>query len=271
MDVSEVKITKSVDSVNKTRQSSQRSASELSADKVNSTRSEAVRTESVRIDVSERGERNNKTREKANQVIGSLNIVEKTADDLTAIVNALAGITDQASDNSLSESRRQVLDNEAQDLLRAIDERSQVKTSDGARPLQGDPIELDIEEFEEKELGKALKVILPETSTEQLGLATASVSKVEQILNTRRAIENARNQLEQLRSQVDDSKVAVQKVLERVDIAAQNREASETSIRDVDAALQLTGGLAAGIGANPDEAFSAAAVAGSSIRLLSGE
>ncbi|MCI5065891.1 hypothetical protein MRY87_09220 [bacterium] len=244
------------------RASNQKPAAALSSEKVN-----VSRVDPVRVEVSQQPNRANSTRKSANDVINTLNVVSTITEEIDKIVTSLAGLADQASATDLPDSRRQILEDEAQQLLSALDERSQVQTDNGAKPLSGDPIELEVEE----EFGKALKVILPETSKEQLGLGDIAISKVETILATRRSIGEARERLEELRSTVLETQNAVSEVLQRAEIASANQEASGSTIRDVDEALKLTGGIQSTISEQPAAALEAAQVSSSSIRLLSQE
>jgi hypothetical protein len=262
MDVSEVKTSRSSESLKSTRPNPPKPAASLSAEKVNVTRSEPVR-----IEVSERSSRLNKTREQGNDVIATLNKVAAATEEVGEILTGISGIAQQASEGSLPKSRREILDKEAQELLEAIDDRVKLTAKNGAKPLQGDPIEILVEE----ELGETLKVILPETSREELGLANLSVSRVDTILATRRAIDDAQNQLEFLRSKVTEAQDAIGEVLQQADIAAQNRAASQSSVRDVDAALELTGSIKGFINEDPTSALEASAIERNAVRLLTSD
>lgn len=241
----------------------QRSVSRLTAEKV-----DLSRTESVSLDVQARSKPTpvQETRKKANSVISSLNLISDTTQEIDQMVQSLAGIAEQAASGKLSDNRIAVLEQEAGDLVREIKKRTELRGPQGENPLGGDPIKLVVE----KELGKTLEVILPDTAKDVFGLKDVSLSPAENIIRTRASIEDARQRLESLKNAVDRSKVEVMEIVSAVDVAVQNTEASSASIRDVDAALALSGKLRGSIDSQPTEALQANNFTEASLELLKG-
>ncbi|MCB0320757.1 MAG: hypothetical protein KDD60_07495 [Bdellovibrionales bacterium] len=261
MDVKEVPVAKAQQAnLSNPAVIARKSARELTADKIDTTRSE-----SVSVELHSRSERTTRpNREKANELINTLNVVSSATEEIDRLVTSLAGLAEQAAKPDLPESRREILDKEAKQLVEAIGNRVNVETPPGVRPLQGDAIRVEIEQ----ELGKTLEIILPDATPEKLGISAISLSPAERIISTRVAIESARSRLEELRSSVDDTKQTISKVLTQQDIASANREASEVSLRDVDEALKLTGGIKQIINDDPESFVQASKLAEDSLRLL---
>ncbi len=267
MDVKDVQSVKTQISKGSTAQSKgatqQRALSRLTAEKV-----DISRAEPVSLNVQERTKPSGaqETRKKANDVINALNLVSDTTQEIDQMVQSLAGIAEQAASGALSESRISVLEQEADNLVREIKQRVETRGPQGENPLGGDPIKLEVEE----ELGKTLEVILPDTAKDAFGLQDVSLSPAENILRTRASIDSARQRLESLKEAVERSKSEVVEVVNAVDVALQNTEASSASIRDVDAALELSGKLRGSIDSQPDAALNANNFTEASLELLKG-
>lgn len=263
MEVNEVKPINSVKITPEDQtQSTRRSVKELSANKVG-----AIKLDPVQIELNIPKERSVNDRKQANEAIKALNLVAAATEDIDKMVTSLAGITEQAMQPNLANSRRDILEKEAQDLVKAIAEKADVEVSPGVKPLKGDPIQVNLE----KELGKFLQVILPDTTPEGLGIKELKLSPAERIIQIRQTISEAKSRMEEVRSKVIESKNEVAKKITEAEIAAENKLASESSVRDLDKALKLTSAITSLVNQSPKDALSATGLGNASLRLLTNE
>lgn len=239
----------------------QRSVSALSAEKVNVGRSDEV---SISNEGRSERTRETSTRERANNLINSINLVSDATDEISQLVGSLAGIAEQASSESVTPSRIQALEGEAREIVDAIKKRANTEVDGGGKPLAGDPLTIEAEEV----LGETLEVILPDDSKNAFGLDNFPLSPAENIIKTRRSIEDARTRLEELKGAVNESKARVESVVANLDVALQNAEASTSSVRDLDQALQLTSQITGQIQSDPQAALSASQIEVESARKL---
>ncbi|MCB0353638.1 MAG: hypothetical protein KDD64_08945 [Bdellovibrionales bacterium] len=241
------------------RTSTQRALSSLSADKVNASRSDAVTVTSETKDHSAA-----QSRTKLNTVISSLNLVADATDEISKLVESVAGITEQAASDGISENRVGALEAEAKQLVNEIQKRTEIEVPEGTKPLSGDPIRVEVERV----LDDTLEVILPEVGKDAFGLSTISLSPKENIIRTRVSVEEARVRLDQLREAVQENQGRVGKILGRLDVAAQNSEAAGSTVRDLDEALNLGNSIRRAIDSDPEAALQVSKLKDSSADLL---
>ena len=185
-----------------------------------------------------------------NDIINVTNIAVKATDEIESYVKSLSGLVEQAETPGQF-PRINLLENEANQLVDAIRTTANSANYNGTRPLAGDTISSDVKD----PLGEALKFILPDTAASSFGLGQINFSTRDFIVNTRAAVENARAQLDELRKSLDDAVSNVRETTTAVDVATQNSEASQSTVRDVETALNLIGRTRDLIGENPDEAL----------------
>jgi flagellin-like hook-associated protein FlgL len=191
------------------------------------------------------------TRKKANRAITALNIAATATDEIQKLVESIGGIIDQAKTSDLAASRRDVLQKEANQLVDEIKTRALKTESDGVRPLLGDTVRFEVEE----RYGDALEIILPDTAKNAFGIGQVSLSMKDSIIDTITRVEQAKKQFEELRTAVDKASSSLKQSVDTFEVAIQNGEASQTSIRSLDQALALATSTHNGIGKSPKEAF----------------
>ncbi len=206
---------------------------------------------SVNLSTREDAASTNETRASLNKIIAVVNVASEAATKIGTIVQSLGGIAEQASDPSQPPHRREALVKEADQLVTELQSTMQTKAPDGSRPLAGDKIRVEIEE----KLGKALDLLLPDHSKDSLGLKTLNLTTKESIIQTKTVIETAKRQIEELHRSIEASRGQVQDLVDRADVAAQNNEAAQSSVRNLDAALTLAGDAQKGIEENPRDAM----------------
>lgn len=193
----------------------------------------------------------NSARSRANQVIEAVNVASEATDEIDKLVKSIGGIVQQVSQGDVPDTHKQILEKEANDLVGEIKRQAQASTSSGIKPLAGDKIRVEVEQ----RIGKALDVILPTDANNAFGIGTIKFSRKEAIIQTQTNIATAEQRVEDLRKKVSDVRDQVTSVVTSLDVALQNAEASQASVRDVDAALKLVGSTKLKIGAEPEKAL----------------
>ena len=199
----------------------------------------------------------------ANDLIGMVNLVSEAASEIGKFVESLDGIAEQAENNANNPTRVAALEKEANELLDEIKKKVTTKSDDGAKLFSGDKIRLDLE----KKLGKTLEVILPDAEV-GLDISEFRFTPKEIILNVRENIERARARVKNISDSLSSVKSEVEATLKSLDIASENSEASESSVRDVDQAFSLVERLSQSIPADTKEAYAANRLTASSLKLL---
>jgi flagellin-like hook-associated protein FlgL len=228
-------------------QALQKSLRSLSSPSLQAKRLEAVRLE---VDV-RRNSANAEIRSRANDVINVVNLASDATAEIEKLVSSISGIIEQASNPKISESRRRVLEEEANQLVQEIRRKAQVKTTQGLRPLAGDRISLPVEE----QVAKNIEFALPDGAKDAFGIGEIELSKKDSLSQTRTALTRAREQVEQLKDSVQQSHNQVKNTVAALEVALQNNEAAQTSIRDVDEALKVAGDTKVGIARDPGSAL----------------
>ncbi|NDC37351.1 MAG: hypothetical protein EBZ48_04790 [Proteobacteria bacterium] len=198
-------------------------------------------------------DRAGKVRDGANELIHSINLAAEATDAIGSMVKSIYGIVQQVSSDALPANRVSKLEEEANSLVDAIKTKVASAAHQHTNPLLGDPIRLEVED----EIGRTLDLVLPDHAKENFGLGAIDFSRKELIMSVRGAIERAQRQVEELKQAVGDSRKTVEATLNEVDVALQNAEAAQVSVRDLDAALQLVGRTSSVIRSNPASALSA--------------
>lgn len=195
-------------------------------------------------------------RAKFNEVVGAVHIASSATAQIEKLVKSLGGIVEQVAERPVSDKRRQILEEEANQLVGEIHKTAQVTTASGLRPLAGDPIRLEAEE----QLGQTLDVILPDDANNGFHLGQIKFSTKEAIINTRANLLVAEARARELREAVSNSSELVKNAAAAIDVATQNSEAAESSLRDLDAAAELVSNTRKQIGQQPEAAVAAAGV-----------
>jgi len=193
----------------------------------------------------------NDVRLRASSAVSAVTLADEATNSIGSLVSSIEGILEQATIPGISNQRLSVLESEANQLVKAIKLQANQSTDQGVKPLSGDKIRLEVE----KELGKTLEFLLPEGATDAFGIGKIQFSPKEAILQTRTTIAEVRQSIERLRSAVDGVQTAVRSNVTALDVALQNREASNTSIRDLDQALKITGQTRQEINRDPKTAI----------------
>lgn len=181
-----------------------------------------------------------------NNIISVVNVANDATNEIGKLVESISGIAELAKDPNLPESRRSVLEKEANQLVDEIRKRAS-SDSNGVRPLLGDKIRLEVEQ----KYGKALDIVLPDSAQEAFGLGTISFSKKEAVLDTITSVQQAQERLRQLQEAVHGATQSVRSVVDRMEVGFQNQEAAQISVRNVDHALMLATDMRSSIAQNP--------------------
>ncbi len=171
-----------------------------------------------------------------NSAISATNLALAATEEISSLAKSIEGIALQASDPELSDVRRSVLEKEANELVQAIKERTLIETADGAKPLTGDKISVEVLE----KIGKALELILPDDGKENFGLGRISFSPKEAIIDAITNVRRAQARIEQLQEAVKQTAAKIQNVVAGLDQTIGNNAAGSESIKEVDSAVRLS-------------------------------
>ena len=171
-----------------------------------------------------------------NAVIAVVNVASQATDAIQKIVTSISGIVQQVSQDNTPDNRKEALQNEANSLVEGLKKAVNSAAPDGTKPLAGDSVRFKIEE----RIGKALDVLLPDHSKDAFGIGTINFSTKESIIQTQTSVATAQKQIEELRQAVVKTTQDVKARVDEIDVASQNQEASQSSVRDLDLAIQLS-------------------------------
>ena len=220
------------------------------------TNSIACRTpEAVKLDVdgNSRTKKTNDARNKANSIISTINLVQEATAEIGRLVKSIDGIAEQVESGDVSQERREILEAEANDLAAEIKRKAQ-DSSKSIRPLPADEIRAEIEE----KLGRTLDDIIPAEDGSTFEIGEIKLDMRENIVNVRTSVARAQQRIETLQRTVTKAATQVKEIIDAHDVAAQNSEASQVSIRELDDALNLALETGSRISHSPLEALQSA-------------
>ena len=172
-------------------------------------------------------------------------------DEIAKLVDSISGIVEQAQRPDLADTRLLALQKEANQLVAEIKNKAQSTESNGVRPLLGENVRFDIEQ----KYGYALEIILPDAAKEAFGLGQITQSMKDSIIDTLTRVEQAKKQFDKLRESVNQAGTSIRQGIDAVEVALQNSEASQTSIRSLDQALSLASKTYHGISKDNESAL----------------
>lgn len=207
--------------------------------------------DAVAMETQQRSAGRSDVRARFNDLVNVVNIASDTTTDLEKIVKSLGGIVEQVQGGNLSQGRTTTLEAEANGLVEEIRKKAEGASYNGTKPLAGDRVRLEVEE----KLGKSLELALPADARNGLGIGKLAFSNPESINNSIASVEAAQAKLKEIRSAVDSTLQTIKGSASLIEVASQNTEASQVSVRDVDDALSLAGKTSSGITKNPDAAL----------------
>lgn len=251
MDVNDVKATKLAQerAPSSEQAKKQRSVSVLSSTSLPARINDSISIESTST---QSGDKLGSSRAGANRVIDVVNTISETASDLEALTKSLSGILQQASGEELPDRRRAALESEANQLVSKIKEIAQsTKHNKRVANTEEDQVRTEVEQ----RIGKSLDAILPDEAKNAFGIGTVGLSQKDSIINTLAQIEAAKKRIEQARTSVDQARNQIGNIINSLDVASQNNEASQVSLRDLDQAVKLASQTRREISSDPDEAL----------------
>ena len=207
--------------------------------------------DSVNVDRAQKSQSLNFARTQANELISVTNIASQATSDIEELIKGISGIVEQVHTKNFSEPQKAILEDEANDLVKEIQHIAKNTAVHGVHPLLGDKIKLDVEE----KIGKTLEFILPDDARDSFGIGRISFSHKDAIIRTIANVEEARTRINNLKNSVGDVSSQVKETVDTIDVAAQNGEATQSTIRDLDQALKLAGETGLTISKHPDTAL----------------
>jgi flagellin-like hook-associated protein FlgL len=203
-------------------------------------------------------------RESFNAALSKLNVASDVTTKISEYVSGIKGMLELAADPKTSPGRVQILEQEAKALVSEISEVASKAEVGGTKLLAGDPIVLELE----NNIGKTLRVLLPSDSAESFGLKELSFAKADMIIQTRAAVERAARQVDELRRAVERASSDFSMAGVEAEVALQNGESSNTSVRDLDQAVDLVGSAVLTMRSAPKEAIASNSLTPRSLNLL---
>ena len=238
-------------SVKQTTPGLQRALSALSSSKVPEDKFDRIDVEAV---ARPRSSATN-MRKDANDVIMEVNSASDAVQELEKLVKSIDGIVKQVDNGKLSDGRVVALEKEANQLVERIKEVAIAVPP--STPRASSREDGDREEIE-RNLRRALDTIMPEEAKDGFGLGKISFSRKDSIIATVAAVVAARERIEGARESVETTREAVGQVVNTYEVAIQNAEAAEVTVRDVDQAVRLASEARSSIFRNPDNALDSA-------------
>lgn len=203
-------------------------------------------------------------RENFNNALSKLNVAADVTAKVSEYVSGVKGMVELAADPKTPPGRAQILEQEAKALVSEISDISSNAQVGGIKPLAGDPIVLELE----NNIGKTLRVLLPTAAKDSFGLKDISFAKADMIIQTRAAVERAARQVDELRQAVERATRDFAKAGVEAEVALQNGESSETSVRDLDEALDLASAAVLNMRGAPAKAVESNSLTPRSLDLL---
>lgn len=205
----------------------------------------------VQVELTSRADDGAGRRAATNEVIGVINLAATVTEEIDGLVRHVAGLTAQVSGDTTPDHHRAILEQEAQETVAALRERSFTPPKAPVGGSLDDTVRAELE----RTLGRTLDFLLPERLSTALDLGKVDFSTKEAILRTQTTVEVARQRIEQIKSGLDKSRDVVQRALASEEIAVENRRAAGSSVRDLDQAADLAGAAWSSIRGDPREAI----------------
>jgi hypothetical protein len=205
----------------------------------------------------------NRSQKTANQIISVLNVAEEASSELDKLVKSVDGIVKQVDSPNLNQHKKEILSNEAKELVSAIKEQSDLDLS----PLS-DLGESETKVEIERKLEQSLKALFNEGANNAFGLSEFKLEQKDNIIQVRTSVALAKEKVESLRSKISEAKDQIKSTMAAMDVAIQNSESSQSSLRDVEGALQLATKTSGFLTDNPETAFNVSRVKPEALKLL---
>ena len=189
---------------------------------------------------------------KLNQVINVINVVSEATSSITKLVDSMSGIVEQAGKDNADPHRQKVLAEEANQLAEAIRSTAAKVPTEGMPSLADDKIRIEVEQ----KLSRALEAIFSSDAEGQAGLGTIGFSSKQAIIDTGVKVAVLKQRIQELQVVVDEGSETLKRTVSSFEeVARENNEAAQVSIRDVNKASKLAEQTSLVIGKDPDGAW----------------
>jgi hypothetical protein len=192
-------------------------------------------------------------RKNLNEAIASINVATDATGSIARYLSSIDGFIEQAQSKQTSPERRKALESEANQLVLEIKRTAKEVSSVARAPIPDDEVRREIEE----KLGKTLDALLPEERGDEGGLGPVSFSRKESIIETITNVARARERIEEMRRSMRETSETLKSAVLSYEIAQQNGESAQSTVRDVDAAARLASEMQASIFSDPGAALDA--------------
>lgn len=175
------------------------------------------------------------------QAISSVRVTSEMVGRVERVVKSFQGVVEQREKEPQAH-RKERLEKEASSLLSALGNEYSVKS---------EKIKIQAEEI----LGESLELILPDLTVDKLGLT--SVSLKDTIVDIRKKVDQALGAIDGAREEIATIEKNVRDLMVKSEVARENKEASNTSLRDLDSAFGQSSKVATSIVSQGSEALQA--------------
>lgn len=232
---------------------SDRGSRQRSINSLKSGSARPVNIEPVKVNVSETPRSRNDARVEVNEAINFSNVAGEASSKLSVLVESVSGIVQQVSDPDVPKERIPVLEREAKEIVKEI--KRATKDVATLSPPKSSETSSSIRKEIDEAFGETLKRLLPEDVDSALGLDDINFSTAENILSVRASVQKARARVEDLRGSLDGATSQIRSAAATLEVAIQNGEAAESTIRDVEEALSVVSQTSERISQDPERAL----------------
>jgi hypothetical protein len=170
-----------------------------------------------------------------NEIINVINLATEATSEVELLVRHLDGIVKQVTAPDVSAVRVAALEREAQETARSLVTR-RFEPPPG---LAAESLDATVRRELAQTLGRTLEFLLPERLQTELDFGQIDFSTKEAILQTQTTVEIARRRLDEMKTDLDGSRDVVRRVVATADVAAENKRAAGSTIRDLEQATEL--------------------------------
>lgn len=190
-------------------------------------------------------------RQKINNVITAVNLTTEASGEIESALQNVKVLVEKAGQPGIERKEKVRLEEQANQLIKAIEANAEKAGKQALNGLEQEPLASAIE----NQLRKTLEVLLPKGPGQGFGVGSIKLYPPEVILATRARIEEATRRIEALRDTVRESKAALKDFVQSSEVAQQNAEAANPSVRDLETALQKADQTRLSISQDPEKAI----------------
>lgn len=187
-----------------------------------------------------------------NKIISASNSAIEATKVVGGFIDSIAGIVELAESKSQSQERLKTLTNEANELILKLEETEINNTNNLVVNSESDLINQQI-----INIGETLSNLLPinNISEKKFGVNLVDFSTLGGIQRAKDNVLKAKEKFDLIQKTTNDASNNLKQVLINLEVAKQNSEASQSSVRDLNEALELADSMSNNIKNNKNDAL----------------